>query len=103
MSEPANTGGSDGLPIRTFTGLRRRRTVPANVPGVLSDRCAASGIGTPDAGSAPAAPAPHLYRVAEIAGRARYESLRDLAAEYGVSHETIRTIVRRMSGCRAAA
>ena len=39
----------------------------------------------------------------EIAGRAPYESLRDLAAEYGVSHETIRTIARRMSGCRAAA
>ena len=30
-----------------------------------------------------------------IAERVRYESLRDLAAEYGVSHETIRTIVRR--------
>jgi hypothetical protein len=31
----------------------------------------------------------------EIAARARYESLRDLAACYGVSHETVRTIVRR--------
>ena len=29
-----------------------------------------------------------------IAERARHESLRDLAAEYGVSHETIRSIVR---------
>jgi hypothetical protein len=34
-----------------------------------------------------------------IAERARYECLRDLAAEYGVSHETIRTVVRR---CRVA-
>ena len=33
-----------------------------------------------------------------IAERARHESLRDLAAEYGVSHETIRTIVRRAHG-----
>ena len=33
-----------------------------------------------------------------IAGRARHESLRDLAAAYGVSHETIRAILRRI-GC----
>jgi Zn-dependent peptidase ImmA (M78 family) len=32
-----------------------------------------------------------------IAKRAQYESLRDLAAEYGVSHETIRAILRRAS------
>ncbi len=31
----------------------------------------------------------------EIAERARHESLRGLAAAYGVSHETIRTIRRR--------
>jgi len=31
----------------------------------------------------------------EIAARARHESLRDLAACYGVRHETVRTIVRR--------
>ena len=31
-----------------------------------------------------------------IAERARCESLRDLAADYGVSHETIRAIVRRV-------
>ena len=31
----------------------------------------------------------------EIAERARYASLRDLASEYGVSHETIRAIARR--------
>ena len=33
-----------------------------------------------------------------IAERARHESLRDLAAEYGVSHETIRAVVRRAAG-----
>ena len=33
----------------------------------------------------------------EIAERARYESLRDLAAKYGVSHETIRAVVRRVA------
>src|SRR5205823_7660113 len=37
-----------------------------------------------------------------IAERARYESLRDLAAEYGVSHETIRAVVRRASGSHLA-
>ena len=34
----------------------------------------------------------------EIAERARHESLRTLVVEYGVSHETIRTIVRRLAG-----
>ena len=38
-----------------------------------------------------------------ISDRARYESLRDLAAEYGVSHETIRAIVRRAAGAHDAA
>ena len=33
----------------------------------------------------------------EIAERARSASLRDLAAEYGVSHETIRAVVRRVA------
>ncbi len=37
-----------------------------------------------------------------IAERAQYESLRDLAAEYGVSHETIRTIVRGARGAATA-
>ena len=32
-----------------------------------------------------------------IAERARHEGLRDLASEYGVSHETIRAIVRRVA------
>ncbi len=31
-----------------------------------------------------------------IAERARHESLRELATEYAVSHETIRAVVRRM-------
>ncbi len=37
--------------------------------------------------------APALW--AEITERARYESLRDLAAEYGVSHQTINNIIKR--------
>jgi hypothetical protein len=32
----------------------------------------------------------------EIAARAEYESLRDLAAVYRVSHETLRTVVGRV-------
>jgi len=32
----------------------------------------------------------------EISDRSRSESLRDLAAEFGVSHETIRTILKRI-------
>jgi hypothetical protein len=49
---------------------------------------------------------PRLDRalVPAIAERARCESLRDLAAEYGVSHETIRAVVRRTrTAARAAA
>ena len=37
-----------------------------------------------------------------IAERVRHESLRDLAAEYGVSHETIRAIVRRVGAAARA-
>ena len=39
----------------------------------------------------------------EIAERARHQSLRALAVAYGVSHETIRTIVRRLAGKEPAA
>jgi hypothetical protein len=35
---------------------------------------------------------------AAIAERARHESLRDLAVAYGVSHGTIRAILRRIGG-----
>jgi hypothetical protein len=34
-----------------------------------------------------------------IAERVRYESLRDLACAYDVSHETIRAIGRRVGAC----
>ena len=55
----------------------------------------------------PATPAqhrPHLdpARWPEVAERAPHASLRHLAAEYGVSHETIRTIVRRQARKRVA-
>ena len=39
----------------------------------------------------------------EIAERAQYESLRDLAVEYGVSHETIRAVVRQVTRAHHAA
>jgi len=39
----------------------------------------------------------------EIAERARDESLWDLAIAYGVSHETIRTIVRGVGKSRTGA
>jgi hypothetical protein len=45
--------------------------------------------------------APSLYPL--IAERARQESLRDLAMEYGVSHETIRAITRRTQGAAVEA
>src|SRR5437764_14587279 len=40
---------------------------------------------------------PHIHPAdwPTIAERARFESLRDLAVEYDVSHETIRAVVRR--------
>ena len=48
----------------------------------------------------PAQHRPHLdpARWPEIAERAKRESLRHLAAEYGVSHETIRAIPDRVAG-----
>ncbi len=52
----------------------------------------------------PAQHQPHIDRTlwGEIAERARCESLRALAAEYGVSHETIRTILQREASKRVA-
>jgi len=38
----------------------------------------------------------------QIADRAKHESLRDLATGYGVSHETIRAILRRMQSVAIA-
>ena len=51
---------------------------------------------------APQPPAQHQPQIdpvlwPEIAERTRHESLRALAATYGVSHETIRVIVRRVA------
>ncbi|HEY8597053.1 MAG TPA: hypothetical protein VIL85_01405 [Thermomicrobiales bacterium] len=42
---------------------------------------------------------PHLPPACwpEVAARARHESLRDLALAYGVSHETIRAVVKRIA------
>ncbi len=47
---------------------------------------------------------PHLdcHLWPEIANRAEHESLRDLAAEYNVSHETIRAVMKRVAGDRQA-
>jgi len=39
----------------------------------------------------------------EVAARARHESLRDLALAYGVSHETIRAVVKRVRAAERAA
>jgi hypothetical protein len=38
----------------------------------------------------------------EIAARAEHESLRDLAVVYGVSHETVRAVVRRVANAAHA-
>lgn len=70
-----------------------RPTFPAYYPVLVPDR------------PAPARPIPQQRRRRldralwpEIAARAEHESLRDLAAAYGVSHETIRAIVKRVAG-----
>jgi hypothetical protein len=62
-------------------------------------------VPTPTTAPIPPQQRPRLPRscYAAIAERARYESLRDLAAEYGVSHETIRAIVRRVGAATAQA
>jgi hypothetical protein len=88
------------------------RPVDAMAPGVIvfprySPLCR-SGCPSPAPAAAPRPPKKRLLpqrtpRIAPanwpfIAARARHESLRDLAAAYGVNHETIRVILRR-SGC----
>ena len=62
----------------------------------------APAVPTPTTAPIPPQQRPRLPRnlYPAIAERARYESLRDLAAEYGVSHETIRAIVRRVGGAQ---
>jgi hypothetical protein len=78
---------------------------PAYFPVTHPERLAAAPIAV----SSVAAPSPaprrslpqHAPRIDPgnwpvIAERARYKSLRDLACAYGVSHETIRAIVRRV-------
>ena len=52
---------------------------------------------TPVTSQRPAQHQPHVDPALwpEIAARAEHEALRSLAAAYGVSHETIRTIRRR--------
>ncbi len=82
-----NAGGSDG-------GRLRERYTPAVFPSRYP-------VPPPPAVAPELAPPPqkrpHLPRTLwpEIAERARSASLRDLAMEYGVSHETIRGIARR--------
>lgn len=95
LSAPSNTlhcqgrkGGSDG------DRLRERYTpvlFPARYP------VPAPPAAAPD--PPPRHKRPHLPRILwpELAERARYASLRDLAAEYGVSQETIRAVVRRVA------
>ncbi len=80
-AERALWGGSDGSQIREYK-LSPNVYFPVESPVT------------------PRRPAQHLPRVApelwpEIAKRAERQSLRYLAAEYGVSHETIRTILQR--------
>ena len=85
---------------------------PAEVIGFGSARSIPSAGLFPTHYAVPASPVapeppprqkrPHLPRDLwpAIAERARHASLRDLAVEYGVSHETIRAIVRRVAAPR---
>ncbi len=82
-------GGSDGSRTREYK-LPPVAYFPVESPVILQR---------------PAKQRPHLDPALgpEIAKRAKHESLRSLAVEYGVSHETIRTIVRRLAGQEPAA
>ena len=61
--------------------------------------CSPTSISAPSPQQRPRLPRSSYPAIAE---RARYESLRDLADEYGVSHETIRAIVRRAGAAAQA-
>ncbi len=84
----ARVSGTDGSRIREY-----------KLPPVLY-----FPVAIPVALPVPPQQQPQLAPVlqAEIAARARHESLRALAAEYGVSHETIRTILQREASKRVA-
>ena len=90
------TGGSDGGRIRACdtpdTSIFPAR-FPVPAPPVVVEP-------TPPPLQRRPRLAPALHRV--IAERARHESLRDLAVAFEVSHETIRTIVRRTGLGRVA-
>ena len=77
-------GGSDGSQLREYK-------LPPNVYFPVDSPVTLQRLGqhTPHVD-------PALWP--EIAERARHQSLRDLGAEYGVSHETIRTIIRSVAG-----
>ena len=89
------TGVECATATREGRGLAGRAVVPAYYLGPF-----VPSAPSPAAALPPPQQRPRLSRSAypTIAERSRYESLRDLAAEYGVSHETIRAIVRRAAG-----
>ena len=91
------------IELAEVTGVEYARSIP-NAPHTNGVVCfpARFPTGLPPVAAEHTTPSlkqqqPRLDRAhwCEIAQRSRYESLRALAAEYGVSHETIRGVVRR--------
>ncbi len=90
----AEVTGVEYAPSHTPSGTHEVASFPAYFP-----------IASPDQASPPLKPLTRPKQQCArldsalwptIAARAEHESLRDLAAEYGVSHETIRAVVRRV-------
>ena len=76
-----------------FPVSRPERPAPAPAPVAVPHAVAPARVSRKSLPQHAPKLGPTLWPV--IAARARHESLRDLACAYGVSHETIRAIVRR--------
>jgi hypothetical protein len=98
------SGGSDGIQFRTS----ELAALPdeGDEGSVFPSRFPIwGGLPTSVQQARPATPKQKRPRIhptdwPEIAQRARHESLRDLAAAYGVSHETIRAITGRVAAAQ---
>ncbi len=93
------TGGSDGSPLREID------VVPPLVPFLYPDGVLRSRQRRGAGRYAASAKGPRIPRERwpEIAAGARRQGLRAVARAHGVSHETVRSILRRVDEQRASA
>ena len=91
---PPARSGPDGVPIREFDTVGRGDSAaavapfPSHFPVVLASLEAVRPAIQPTSRLDPA-------QLAEIAAQAQHQTLRQIATEHGVSHETIRRAILR--------